>query len=91
VAAWIKPKFGKLMITGSVGRLCSIGEIKMSQKDSVIHKHSPTLINIRDIIARIHDNHCAFGPGGLPDIELAALRDSIRRLNEVVISLNTEE
>ena len=48
-----------------------------------------TLIDIRTIIARIHDNNLptSSGVSKLTSIELAALRDTVSRLNQVITSM----
>lgn len=49
-----------------------------------------TLIEVRDIFARIHDSQITVkvrrGFSNISDIEMAAIRDSIRRINEVLDS-----
>ena len=56
----------------------------MAEKVPLPEWKADTLVEIRDILARIHDARVGKFDGGLSLIELAALRDSIRRINEVI-------
>lgn len=44
-----------------------------------------TLIEIRDILARLHDARVGTRNNGLTLTELAALRDSVRRINDLLV------
>ncbi len=49
--------------------------------------NADTLVEIRDLLARIHDNHVGglFGSQGtIQPLEMAALRDCLARLNRVI-------
>jgi uncharacterized protein YfkK (UPF0435 family) len=42
------------------------------------------LVEVRDIFAKMHDSRVGERGNGLSPTEMAAIRDSLRRLNEVI-------